>query len=1777
MNCKKMSMQSSHPVAIVTALLVFIASVLLAPSALALTVTVQGVDNTVTPAAESSLSGYRWLIEEDKTYHVPLTAGGEVELDGSGAPVIDPNWRVGPDGVVGTADDDPLRNTLSVSFHHSYMPVVATGTEGVDTLPPACSNPATDPDPCLDPTKNYYISVLPSDGYSIGGAQINAGQAAVTVYVNKHPIPTTQITVFVHEDIAPINNVWDQGENGLEGFTVILEDAGGKYGASAGIQSLDAFGNPLCTTYQYVDANGDGQHNPGEPFVPDATTGEPIVDVPGAGCTTGPDGMVNIRNIAPGKYGVMTVPPNAVENPPGSGNFQSTNWIQTSTIEGKKVIDAWVKANEPAFFGEFGPPGPHVSIGYVPAGPANPYVDETVLTGSATIEGQVVNLHLSRPPDTAFHNGGPHPHTTPWVGLNLGAAGLGRGVYAARANDDGTFFIPNVPPGSYQLVVWDDNLDLLFAKRTVVVNADPTTGAFDGTCNALNSCNLGEVPVFEWFARMEHYVFNDENENGLWDAGEQPMLEQNVNLRWRDGTIYQAFPTDGDGVAPFDEVFPFFAWLVAEVDFARFKATGATVVVDDGGAIPFGDPWAFDDVLNPQPQGNPADPACVDPLVCTETTSYRTELGPVLTEGFQAFLGQTNVVQWGKKAYGPGENGGISGMVLYAVTRAEDDPAQAAAEPWEPGIANVTVNLYASDGTTLLATTTTDSWDDSLPSNCQYGANAGSGTDDPFVFRGIPTDCYDGMRNWNQVRPGVFDGGYAFDAICPGGLETDGTCAVAETSPIPPAIYIVEVVPPRGYKVIKSHDRNVDFGDTYFPSMALLAAPCVGADYIVDAELSLFPGEPAPLAGQTLKTCDRKQIFLSNGANAAADFFLFTDVPIAGHFIGFILDDTANEFDPQSPQFGEKYAPPFLPVSIRDWTGREIGRTVADEYGRYNALVPSTFTENLGQPSGISPNMLTTCMNGKYRADGSPDPLHNPQYSQFCYTFQYMPGSTTYLDTPVVPVSAFAGADQNPLDCSFVDQTPRIHSVSVDGNTVGGGPYIRARGNNSLQRVRGTQTMTINAVGTTLVPNPAYTGVGGVEPKTIARDYGFGSVVGEVTLGDQVLTVSSWENDSITVSLPNGTQIPGPVGARQLTVTRGDSGASTITGVSVQVGLRTGSSVIQVSEGPGAIQNAIDSAGANDLILVGPGTYNEIVIMWKPVQLQGWGEGSVTIDAVKTPFEKLAAWRSLAQSLLNGNLIDLIPGQTLGFGGIEPATFFSEEGAGVFVVAKNDGGNRFRRFRNRGARIDGITISGADTGGGVVVNGHADYLDVSNLRIVNNSAFFAGGIRVGHPMLTTVIDDNLVYSDADNDNIRVHHNTVTQNGGLDGAGGGIGIHTGTDRYQVTDNFVCGNFTTADGAGIAHFGESNNGLIEGNTVLFNENFNQGITVNGGGILVSGAPGFTCPIDPVTGLPDPVCAVNPTVTLTQGSGSVDIIGNLIQGNSAGVGDGAGIRLSRINGRDVRFRTNGQVRAVGHKINIVNNMIVDNVAALAGGGISMQDALAVTIKHNTIANNDNTSTSGDAFSTGIPSQSNPQPGAGIVSRGHSAELSAFMPANNTFSNATMVNNIVWHNRMFSWLLDDSIVPVITGLCPDLGGLGLSCTGATSGTTAVYDDIAVIGATGPTSSFTCTDCILTGAADPMFVAEYVNAGRQTVTIIPEGTIQAPAALDEGGNFIRLRYGPLTQIDVDTGDLLGNYHIQAGSSALDAGSDAGVLDDFDGEPRPGNIDFDIGADEVQP
>ena len=43
-----------------------------------------------------------------------------------------------------------------------------------------------------------------------------------------------------------------------------------------------------------------------------------------------------------------------------------------------------------------------------------------------------------------------------------------------------------------------------------------------------------------------------------------------------------------------------------------------------------------------------------------------------------------------------GTNGGIVGTVFYDTMRAEDDARYAGAEPWQPGIPDLTMNLYAT-------------------------------------------------------------------------------------------------------------------------------------------------------------------------------------------------------------------------------------------------------------------------------------------------------------------------------------------------------------------------------------------------------------------------------------------------------------------------------------------------------------------------------------------------------------------------------------------------------------------------------------------------------------------------------------------------------------------------------------------------------------------------------------------------------------------------------------------------------------------------------------------------------------------------------------------------------------------------------------------------------------------------------------------------------------------------------------------------------------------------
>jgi hypothetical protein len=297
---------------------------LLASRAEAFTLNVEGCN--VSNVCASLPGGFRYLVEEDNTtLAIPQT----IQIN-------------------------PPSATLAI--HKSHAPVATSGASGTFS---ATVNLPTD--------KRYYVTVLPNSGYALSGAPVAVNQNTVTVRVNQHPLPTAQITIFAHTDHNPINNTWDEYDGGLSGEAIPnppplnggLGNVHISIADAAGQVMFDAFGNPLGTTY---DAGGNV-----------ITMGTGIIKTMTAADVNDPVknpnnlkiGEAIIKYIAPGKYGVTAVAPQVDD----SGN--PITWIQTSTIEGTQVIDAWVKANEPKQFIEgFGQGFNHVAFGFVKVSPA---------------------------------------------------------------------------------------------------------------------------------------------------------------------------------------------------------------------------------------------------------------------------------------------------------------------------------------------------------------------------------------------------------------------------------------------------------------------------------------------------------------------------------------------------------------------------------------------------------------------------------------------------------------------------------------------------------------------------------------------------------------------------------------------------------------------------------------------------------------------------------------------------------------------------------------------------------------------------------------------------------------------------------------------------------------------------------------------------------------------------------------------------------------------------------------------------------------------------------------------------------------------------------------------------------------------------------------------------------------------------------------------------------------------------------------------------------------
>lgn len=1832
-------------------------------------------------------------------------------------------------------------------------------------------------------------------GHTMGGSEVTPGQTAVTITVQPSPLPESQLSIFVFEDNAPTNGDVDSDEinQGLGSFEVILNDVAGSTGMATGQMTYDMYNMPLSNSLIGTQGCPDVFHlTNGKPTTDPAAV--PGVNNKAIGviytCPQAPPIPSNVtgaaRNALIAQYDVeYRLAGHALikhlfqnrfdvyVNPGAAREAAGEHWIQTSTLEGTHANDAFSKLGEPAYFQEFGSPGYHGFVGFINPDHFKPN------HGSVEVKGKVTNLRMSRPWAQALYDSGSHGvfgATVCYAGLNS-ANGTGANIAFAQCtidpvSGDASFSMKDIPDGPYQLVVWDQWQDQILEYQKVTVNH-----AVDGAVH-----DMGDVPVFSWFQTVNTRTYLD---NGADNPG---ILLAATKIRFRNGQFAYESPTDNNGYANFPETFPLFNWYVLESDTTRFKGTKVASINDAGArsdplgttlSAGFSTPITTGGILN-STESNPLPPDLRVPgAIYTAGKTTRLDPGATKTLGFQAFISQPQFFEFGKTPFLANENGGIIGHVVNSSTRPFDDPQQLFQNLWEPLIPNVTVNLYketpAADGTMtlqLVDTTTSTSWDawvnGTHPSPRDASVQVpnmncpGQDPADPFYSYSLQPNqfkCYDGFHNWNQVEPAPYDGMYQFpSAACSvqNGRFTDGANLVhncgtvqnpnpqptpasgmpaPEYAPyiLPPGKYVVEVIPPTGFDVVKEEDKNILIGDTYIapannqfagtgavfilPDQATLgntnpnntnnpttdlgftglgtfgpgglivqAAPCAGEAHVVPDFLSLYPmaKQVAPFAGATRHLCDRKEVTLEDQMRANADFFVFTGTPKAADYTGIILDDLAVEFNLAAPDFGEKFAVPFVPISFRDFNGVEVGRSYSDQYGTYNGLIYSTWQVNPPNPTGYAPNMMTVCMNDPGPIPGPngtliTDPQYDPRHSNFCYSLPFMPGNTAYLDTPVLPTAAFA-TGYNPADCALPDTTPAVASVVGDelipaaaaGGSTGLGPWASATGH----------TVTITALGDLDVPNTMYSGPAGnpanlTGAKTIKRHYGFGAqctapVAGSVTcntsssvaLGNVPLTITAWSDTTITATLPTG------AATGELLITAGN-GKKSVDTVTFTIEPATGTSPKFVTPAPLAaelsglahpIQDAIDVANGGDLIVIGAGSYPELDIMWKPLRLQGVGAASVIINAAKYPTQKIDQWRARVNPLFGvdnyGNPIpnatiyaDPLPGQEI-TGGIvllEPTVLASEEGAGITVLSRdlhsvcNDPSTNSFNFHCTPSRIDGISITGGDSGGGVYVNGWAHNLEIANNRIYGNAGSFTGGVRIGQPYLEGQSGRGpLGY----NENINIHHNSITQNGtveannGAGGAGGGVGVCSGTDNYKVKYNFICGNYDMGDGAGIGHLGLSLNGEISHNTVIFNETFNQNVTTNGGGIVIEGE--------------------NSTLGgLSLGTGNVLVDSNLIQGNSAEAGYGGGIALQQVNGNDV----SSQPEAVNRwwKVTLINNMIANNAAGFGGAGVSLSDTVHSSLVNNSIVNNDSTATAGPLIGRSLTgTTSKPQP-SGVLATLNTAGLAAALrraedsvPAG--YSNPRLTNNIVWGNRSFYFTvapgspsganpgaggstamqaavtLVPNLVPSAIGECVQQG-TNVTVDGVAYNAGAgpvLYWDLGVEGDTSNTgheSTFSLdpTYSIL-GAADEgayaapqahnVAEAEHIGLagadsnvgltsvfcnGSRGVQGIPDYTPPNPAFVfqnpgilaagteDEGGNWVKFIFGTLSLSNpanyaYNTAlPALSDLHLTPGSPAIDTiigitGPGAAVAPDhdYDSDLRPQGFGFDVGADEVR-
>src|SRR5262245_27721917 len=1129
----------------------------------------------------------------------------------------------------------------------SHSPLVATGDQG--------DNQVTLPD------GRYLISVR-APGHKMWGAYITLpddaaadGSLSTTVELTKqdeqNPLPLGKLNVFVFEDNAWTNGAPDAEEatatGGLGGFRVGLEEQTGS------AVTVDYNNDPLC----------------------------------GGVCETAPDGFVQINNLGPATYFIDVHTPEHCNPNPNAPNRLTQGpgqWYQTTTIDGGLQLQAPVEEGSDGS----GAPGEQLweppdrrtaywfgfvcaPMGWPNSGPFS--------GGTGEITAQARNWVEWAPYTTGTYN---EPVEEPFVALT--DASTDTTVYIGRGDANGNIDIQNVPDGTYNMSIWDEQLNYIMRFK-------PITVANGGTVDANDVGDDGEagIGVSRWFGWLDGTVYKDTNNNGRFDQGTDPTIgNTDVDQRWRDGSIKEGTVTDPSGYYqyPTAEGGALGRWIIGEQGFSRFSAYPGPSIHDE--------------------HTGDVTPSCaVDPPAVPANPCIPTAQGGGLLTNQLLLEGHRATVDWGKRDYPNGTPGQIVGITYLATTRNEFDARNQAHEDYEPGIPDVTVYLEipGPDGQPntnddlVVNKYVTDHWQqpnasqdpqdngqdppgpNSFTQNCAP-IRAMDGTDITGQFAPkIAPNCLEVPLTGEQTKDGAFDGGYAFADYCPNGYDLaadDGSCVTGDPQPLVAGDYITHVVMPADpndnrtcddpnapagnievtgakgdvpgnttgclYHIVREEDVNVDLGNQFTPQIP--PPPCVGDDHVIDqstltSRSTFYTGDQSTSPSKPL--CDKHLVQLQNGQNANADFFMMSnfntdpngedafapdprsgDVAPPGRLVGQVFNDIYFETNEQSPWFGEPRPIGHIPIGIyarvdtkpnvnqpydeNRW--RLLTTTETSVDGSFEVLVPSTETFNCPIPQGPCPGMYLVSVDDPGTTD-HPNQNYDPNLLSATTPAEAWPGLTTQLDLPLDPISG-TGCDFSVGPDGTASTVPELLQVSkaavLSGDT------------GTARRI----TLSSDFIG------PAGgTGVGGGH--VVLTDVRTGTVTNLTRANGGVV---SWTQgnasnpDSIVISVPalNTTTFrPGP---KQLTIVGANSngGDSSVNGITIHVLGSNGAGANQVAynppvvnvpapspANPHALQNAIDSAAAGSLLLLNTGTYNENVLLWKPMKIQGRGPGGI--------------------------------------------------------------------------------------------------------------------------------------------------------------------------------------------------------------------------------------------------------------------------------------------------------------------------------------------------------------------------------------------------------------------------------------------------------------------------------------------------------------------------------------------------------------------------------------